>query len=117
MTADKIDKLERDITAKVFLEQNIIITALSVYSVNTQNEHAVKVRSEIYKSVMDIPHVIQVHGFYLDEAAKRIQFDVIVDFDAKDRCAIYEQVMKNVKSLYPDYDILCVPDTDFSVSE
>ncbi|MBP5450012.1 MAG: cation transporter, partial [Spirochaetales bacterium] len=33
MTADKIDKLERDITAKVFLEQNIIITALSVYSV------------------------------------------------------------------------------------
>ena len=117
MTADKIDKLERDITAKVFLEQNIIITALSVYSINTQNEHAVKVRSEIYKSVMDIPHVIQVHGFYLDEAAKRIQFDVIVDFDAKDRCAIYEQVMKNVKSLYPDYDILCVPDTDFSVSE
>ncbi len=117
MTADKIDKLERDITAKVFLEQNIIITALSVYSINTQNEYAVKVRSEIYKSVMDIPHVIQVHGFYLDEAAKRIQFDVIVDFDAKDRCAIYEQVMKNVKSLYPDYDILCVPDTDFSVSE
>ena len=117
MTADKIDKLQRDITAKVFLEQNIIITALSVYSINTQNEHAVKVRSEIYKSVMDIPHVIQVHGFYLDEAAKRIQFDVIVDFDAKDRCAIYEQVMKNVKSLYPDYDILCVPDTDFSVSE
>ena len=117
MTADKIDKLERDITAKVFLEQNIIITALSVYSINTQNEHAAKVRSEIYKSVMDIPHVIQVHGFYLDEAAKRIQFDVIVDFDAKDRCAIYEQVMKNVKSLYPDYDILCVPDTDFSVSE
>jgi len=117
MTADKIDKLQRDITAKVFMEQNIIITALSVYSINTQNEHAVKVRSEIYKAVMAIEHVIQVHGFYLDETAKRIQFDVIVDFDAKDRCAIYEQVMAKVKGLYPDYDILCVPDTDFSVSE
>lgn len=117
MTADKIDKLQRDITAKVFMEQNIIITALSVYSVNTQDETAIKIRSEIYKTVTAIPHVIQVHGFYVDEAAKRIQFDVIFDFDAKDRCAIYEQVMAKVKSLYPDYDILCVPDTDFSVSE
>ncbi len=117
MTADRIDQLQRDITMKLFQEQNIILTALSVYAVNTRDSHVKEIRNQIYKTVLNLEHVIQVHGFYLNEAEKRMQFDVIVDFDAEDRTAVYQQVMQNVSSLYPEYQLLCTLDTDFSVSE
>ncbi|MBR1528184.1 MAG: cation transporter [Oscillospiraceae bacterium] len=117
MTADELDQLQRKISIKIFEEYNIILTALGIYAVNTKDSHIIAIRNEVYKTVMNTEHVIQVHGFYLDEAQKRMQFDVIVDFDAKDRNLVYEQVIQKISNLYPEYHLLCTLDTDFSVSE
>lgn len=117
MTADEIDELQRNVTAKLYCEHGIILTALSVYAVNTTDEKIIAIRNDVYKTAMDIDHVIQVHGFYLREEEKRLQFDVIVDFDAEDRNKVYLEVINAVKNKYPDYSVICALDTDFSVSE
>lgn len=117
MTADQLDQLQRKIAVRIFEEYNIILTALGIYAVNTKDQKIIAIRNEIYKTVLNTEHVIQVHGFYLDEAEKRIQFDVIIDFDAKDRNLVYEQVIQKISKLYPEYTLLCTLDTDFSVSE
>ena len=117
LTVEEIDSIQRKAAMKLYQEQNIILTALSVYSVNNRDEEVRKLREEIYRLAMSVEYVIQVHGFYLHKDTDTVQFDVIVDFDASDRMAVYEKVLKLVKEHYPQYKFLCTLDTDFSVSE
>ena len=113
-TAYDLDELLRQITIEVLKKHNVILTAIGVYSINNKNDFAAKARDEISKLIMEDEYILQMHGFYLNEEKKTIRFDVVVSFDAPDRRAVYEEVLKKVKSLYPDYDLQVALDTDFS---
>ena len=43
-----------------------------------------------------------------------MRFDIVVSFDAKDRRAVYEQVVAEVQKAYPDYTLQVAMDTDFA---
>lgn len=116
LSASELDELIRSITMKVYLEQNVILTAIGVYSLNTKDEKAVEMRNAISSLVLSKEHVLQMHGFYVNEEKKTIRFDVIVSFDAKDRSAVYDEICSEVAALYPDYSLEIVLDTDFSES-
>lgn len=116
LSAAELDELIRAVTTKVYLEQNVIMTAIGVYSLNTKDEKAVGMRNEISSLVLSKEHVLQMHGFYVNEEKKTIRFDVIVSFDAKDRRAVYDEICSEVAALYPDYSLEIVLDTDFSES-
>lgn len=117
MTADEIDRLENDITIKVYTEYNIIITAIGIYAVNTNDPDVMHLRSNIYKIADETDYILQIHGFYLDKIKKIIKFDIIVSFDAEDRDEVYNAFVRKIENLYPDYKIIANHDTDFSVSE
>ena len=116
LSAAELDELIRAVTTKVYLEQNVILTAIGVYSLNTKDEKAVEMRNRISSLVLSREHVLQMHGFYVNEEKKTIRFDVIVSFDAKDRRAVYDEICSEVAALYPDYSLEIVLDTDFSES-
>ena len=116
LSAAELDELIRAVTTKVYLEQNVILTAIGVYSLNTKDEKAVEMRNRISSLVLSKEHVLQMHGFYVNEEKKTIRFDVIVSFDAKDRRAVYDEICSEVAALYPDYSLEIVLDTDFSES-
>ena len=116
LSAAELDELIRAVTMKVYTEQNVILTAIGVYSLNTKDEKAVGMRNEISSLVLSKEHVLQMHGFYVNEEKKTIRFDVIVSFDAKDRRAVYDEICSEVAALYPDYSLEIVLDTDFSES-
>ena len=73
MTADKIDSLTRNITQKVYEDTGIILTAVGIYSNNSSNEYLMKMRKDITELVVDHKHILQLHGFYVDEEKKRIK--------------------------------------------
>ena len=114
LTADQIDKLTRDISVAVFTKHNVILTAISVYSRNTKDDEAAAIRDDIYAMAMSHEHVLQTHGFYLDREKKIIRMDLLVSFDAKDRKAVYDHIVQDIKEKYPDYTPLIALDTDFS---
>lgn len=116
MTADEIAILQRQAAIKLFMEKNIVLTALGVYT-DSSDERTIEVRDEVQKIVMGIQYVIQVHGFYLDKELKCMQFDIIVDFAAPDRKAVYEKAVSAVQEKYPEYQMLVALDTDFSLTE
>jgi cation diffusion facilitator family transporter len=116
LSAAELDELIRAITMKVYTEENVILTAIGVYSLNTKDEKAVGMRNEISSLVLSKENVLQMHGFYVNEEKKTIRFDVIVSFDAKDRRAVYDAICSEVAALYPDYSLEIVLDTDFSES-
>ena len=113
-SADKLDKLLREITVKVFHEHNVILTAIGVYSVNTTDEEIIEAKKKVQDIVMSVEHVLQMHGFYLVKEAKTIRFDIVVSFDAPDRKAVYTRVLEAVGKRYPDYRLQVTMDTDFA---
>jgi len=55
-----------------------------------------------------------MHGFYLNEAEKTIQFDVVLDFEAPDEMALYADIVKDVQAIVPDYKLVITPDKDIT---
>ncbi|MBP3880401.1 MAG: cation transporter [Lachnospiraceae bacterium] len=113
-TADQIDRLVRDIQVKVYEELDVILTAVGVYAYNTQNLEATKARKEVMKIAKSYKNVLQVHGFYLDEAEKTIRFDTVISFDEEDRYALFNEIMGKVEEKFPEYRIIGALDTDYS---
>lgn len=114
MTVDRLDQLERDITQKVLAEHGVILTGISVYSINTKGDEAARIQQDIRRTVMAHDNVLQMHGFYLDEAAKEIRFDVIIDFAAPDRVGEYRAIVTEIEGKYPGYSVVVSLDVDAS---
>jgi cation diffusion facilitator family transporter len=114
MTADEIDKIEREIQDKVLRENNVIMTSVGIYSRNTTDSRAANVRAKIIKMLRDHDYILQMHGFYFNEEEKRIQFDIIIDFDAPDRIGLYQHIVQEVQEAYPDYTVNVALDVDLT---
>ena len=112
MTIKKLDLLERQITDKVYLDNKVILTGISIYAVNLQDDHAMQVLGDIRKLVMSHENVLQLHGFSLNEEEKEIRFDVVIGFEEDDRRALYEHICKDVAERYPDYRLRIALDSD-----
>ena len=114
MTASEIDDLTRKISKDVYKKHSVIMTAIGIYSINTQDKEVIKTREKINKLVHSYPTVIQMHGFYINEKEKMINFDVIIDFADKERQKTFKKIYKAIKKEYPDYKINITLDYDIS---
>jgi cation diffusion facilitator family transporter len=113
-TAAQLDQLIREITMKVLGDHHVLLTAIGVYSVNTQDEEVIRTKEQVSKIVFAHEHVLQMHGFYLLKEQKTMRFDIVVSFDAKDRREVYTNVIADVKKAFPDYELQVAMDTDFT---
>ena len=59
-------------------------------------------------------HVIQMHGFHVDEKKKEISFDVVLSFDVKNRRAYYLAIKRHLRKTFPKYAINIALDSDYS---
>lgn len=114
MTVKELDKLERSIAEKVFRETGVLITGVSVYSINTSNNEAAEIEAKVREICGRYTEILEVHGFYFDEVEKSYRFDVIIDFDIKDRKSIYDEVVSELESIYPQYKVCATLDVDMS---
>jgi len=113
-SADRLDQLIREITVKVLHEHQVLLTAVGVYSVNTTDEEVIAAQQKVREIALSHEHVTQLHGFYLQKEEKTMRFDVVVSFDAKDRKAVYREVVADVQKAFPGYTLQVALDTDFA---
>ena len=113
-SADRLDQLIREITMKVLCEHHVILTAIGVYSVNTKDEESIRARERVREIVFSHENVRQMHGFYLLKEQKTMRFDIVISFEAKDRRAVYSDVVSDVQKAFPDYELQVAMDTDFT---
>lgn len=113
LPADKLDPLIRKVTMDVYHKHNVALTAIGVYSVNTKDEEAAAMREHVRSILNGFPHIVQMHGFYVDREEKTMRFDVVVSFDAEDRRQVIRDVCEQVKAAYPDYELSVALDTEF----
>lgn len=112
MKASEIDGLTRRIQRAVYEASGVLIEAVGIYSRNT-DDSAAQIRREITEIVMGHEHVLQMHGFYVDQEKKTIRFDIVLDF-ARERSAVYQHIADEIREKYPDYTFQIIMDTDFS---
>ena len=113
-TADEIDKLSRKIATEVYAKHNVVLTAIGIYSLNSTDKLAIKIKNTIEELVLMNPYILQIHGFYFNRDEASVRFDLVVSFDAKDRKQIFEKVVSKIQQHYPEYKIEAVMDTEYS---
>ena len=114
LSADDLDRLTRKVTADVYQKHNVILTGIGIYAFNTKDPEASAARDKIARIVTEIPHVLQMHGFFMDREEKILRFDIIVSFDAGDRRQVFREACEKVQREFPDYTLQVAMDMDFS---
>ncbi len=115
MTANEIQRLERNIAYLCFDKYHTVMT-VGVYAKHEETEESRHIKGIIDDVIKEFPEVIQVHGFYLDEETKTVNFDVIISLESKDERKIYKAVHDKLHELLPDYHIHIVLDRDYSLT-
>ena len=113
LTMDEVDRITRRIQTNVFHKTGVILTGIGVYSYNTSNDEAAQMRNRIQQTILSHEWALQMHGFYADTEQKTLRFDVVMSFDV-DRKEALETLYQEIRGLYPDYEILIVPDVDIA---
>lgn len=113
MTVDDVDKITRRIQINVFQKTGVILTGVGVYSYNTTNDEAARIRNALQKAVLSNEWAMQMHGFYADTENKTLRYDVVVSFDI-DREQAQSILSELTHKMYPDYAASIVLDTDTS---
>ena len=114
MQASEIDELTRNIMEEVYNKHGVILTAIGIYSMNTQDEEIKTIREDISKIVHSYKSVLQMHGFYLNKKDKSISFDIIIDFSDKNKEQVYKEIYEKVSEKYPEYSLKITMDFDVS---
>ena len=114
LTVADIDKISRRITKQVSQKYGVILHTIGVYSINTKDKNIIEAKKKVEKIVFAHKEILQMHGFFLDTKDKILNFDIIIDFKAKDREKIYQDIYDAVQKEFKDYKITIILDVDIS---
>ena len=114
MTVAEIDKLSRKITEQVMTKHGVIIHTVGVYSVNTKDQKIIDMKKTVHDIVFSHPHILQMHGFYVDDERMTMSFDIIIDFAEKNRMEVYKKICDEVHQRFPKYKLNVTLDVDIS---
>lgn len=113
LNAKYIDSLTRRIQERIYKEYGVILTAIGIYAISEDESEQSVIRRQVYEIVMSNDGALQFHGFYLDEEAKKIIFDVVLSFDC-DREKTVDEIKRELYKLYPEFEISITVDLDIS---
>ena len=116
LTAREIQAIEREITMLMYTKYNTIMT-IGIYAEDHSDEGSKRVFEKVIEIVKRFPHVLQMHGFFVDEAAKLISFDLVISFDDPDPLATINAIKQETERDNEGYTVYVQYDQDFSLSE
>ena len=115
MTIHDFDALSRRVQQAVFKQTGVIVHTVGVYASNENlSSQAQAIRDTLDAAVAKEPHILQVHGFYVDEKEKFVNFVLIVGYDDPNRQATFKTVVDTMKRRFPDYRFNAIMDSDIS---
>lgn len=114
MTAAQIDALTKRIQERVMRECQVVLVAVGVYATNAEGTEAGRMRAEIARIVWSYEHVREMHGFYVDEEAKTVRFDVVIGYEDRNRAATRDAICAACEEAFQGYRFVVVLDSDVS---
>ena len=112
MTAKEIHRLTRGIQMWVYNTFAIVIT-IWIYASNDEWEFW-KIQKELSEIIKKYENIIQMHGFYVDNVANNISFDLIFDFKEEHPEKTVRKIKKEIKDKFPKYTYNVIIYSDIS---
>lgn len=116
LTAKEIQAIERKITMLMYYKYNTIMT-VGIYAENPSDEASRQKLKGVLDIIKNHPTVLQIHGFYLDEENKSINYDLVISFDDTDPEATICKIKEETERANEGYTVFVQYDQDFSLSE
>ena len=113
LSAREIDALSRSIVPEIYQEFGVLLT-IGIYATNTHNDTAVQIRETVRHVVGQYPEILQMHGFYVEEAARAVSFDIMLDYEIENASDITAALSSELTERLPDYQFFINIDRDFS---
>lgn len=112
MNVKEVNDIEHEIGRKVLEEHGVLMSGISVYAVNKGEKMGME--KDIFTMLKEYPEVIGMHGFYCNQNDKYARFDIVINFDVKNRKALYDTIFERVCNEYSDYKIDITLDGDIA---
>lgn len=113
MTARQIHALTRKITEMMMASHGIVMT-VGVYANATGDDKYARMQRDVVQTLARQEHIIQVHGFYYDEAAGSISVDVVPDHSVTDDQAFASMLLEQLSAAVPGIPVSIVIDHNYS---
>ena len=113
MTAKELHKLTKRIQAAVFAKYSVMLT-VGFYAHNTTDPVKETMEEGVREIVLSKEGAIGMHAFYTDDELMQMSFDITIDFNVKNRPALTQAVVKDIKEKYPGYSIAINLDANYS---
>ena len=112
MTAEEIHIFTREIEYEIYAEFGITLT-IGIYAANDKGEFG-EIKKSLTNIIKDYKSVLQLHGFYVDKVKHNVYFDLIIDFEEKNKEKILEEIIDKMKLEYKDYNFNAILDSDIT---
>lgn len=112
MTAQEIHILTRQIEYIIYAEFGIALT-IGIYAANDKGEFG-EIKDTLENIIKNYKSALQFHGFYVDKEKKNVYFDLILDFEEKNKEKIKEEIVEKLKEKYPNYNYNVILDSDIT---
>ncbi len=113
MNIEDADVLSRNLQEKVLRQTGAVLTAIGVYSYNTQDTEAAAIRNAVMKKVLSHEWAVQLHGFHVDTESLKMRFDVVLSFDYNPHECL-KTLYQELADQFPDYIIHISADADIA---
>lgn len=110
MTAVEIQRLTRQISAKILKKHNVLLNGVGIYA---KNDKFNNIRNDLYEITSKYHEIKEIHAFMVYEDEGLITWDMIVDFSA-DREEIKQKVLNEINSKHPQFNYMIIDDYDVS---
>ncbi len=111
MRASEIHEITRHISEDLYNECNAR-AILGIYATNSTGAYK-DMHQKLEELVKHHPEILGVHGFYVDEDVKHIDFDMVVDFN-HDPEAIKKHIVSEMSKYYPGYTFNVITDFNYA---
>ena len=81
-TAPELDTLERKMTVDIYHRFGVVLTGISIYSVNLSDPETDELFHAVHDEVMGYEEVLEIHGFHLNKDSGTAIFDLIISSSA-----------------------------------
>ena len=115
LTAKEVQIIERNINAMMYIKYNTIMT-VGIYADFVETEVSKNIHEYLLEVNKKFEHILQLHGFFVDEEKKLCNFDLVISFDEKEPEKVVESVKKSMEEKFPEFTFIVTLDNDFSLS-
>ena len=116
LTAKEIQAIERNISMLLYYKYNTIMT-VGIYAENSSDTASKNKLQVIHDIIKNYPTVLQMHGFYVDEENKSINYDLVISFDDTNPEETISRIKEETERENDGYTVFVQYDQDFSLSE